>query len=175
MTIDDVLKPYENDQPKQLSVIPNNVEKSLNVIERMPRLADMNGITREFQMFYDELVHNILTHNLQGLYDMSDKAVDYEEFCEVYTSTVGKHISDVISLDKKYRGIDIELNMSRFEGIHRNTVGGFFIMMYTLIPSNYEGLNTIQSEFNQEHTEILFTYKSGKFTILSHFQPFMLT
>lgn len=165
--IDRLLKPYEDDQPDNLSMSSDK----FNIIERIPRIVNGMGPTDEFQTFYNELVDAITSSNIEKLYEMSDKAIDKENFTDIYKDSIDNHIKSVIEMKSAQRGLDIELNLSRFKELHRNLVGGFLILTYTLESGKFD---TNQNDFNltYKYTEVLFSYKNGEFVVLSCFKPF---
>lgn len=166
--IDDLLKPYEDEQPKQLSV--QSTKKS--IIERMPPIVDMNGVTEEFQSFFDDVVEAVTTMDAKKLWEISDKVLTEEQFTYVFEQNWKNDLDIVIDQDPENRGIDIELNLGRFQGLHRNLIGGFYIMTYLLYPHEYQVMFGGIMNFEKRYTELLFTYKRGKFVVMSKLDTF---
>lgn len=171
--IDDVLSPYADDQPKYLEMQETDYEVStVRNIERIPRLVDNNGeINPEFQIFYNHLVKYVCEHNIDGLYEISDKSISKAQFTESYEENISKKLKKFYSAKYNNRGLDMEVNLSRFEKKHRNLIGGIYLMTYLVKDSEFEGISTAPA-LEQMFTEILFTYKQGGFCILSVFSPF---
>lgn len=171
--IDDVLSPYADDQPKYLEMQETDYEISpVRNIERIPRLVDPTGqINPEFQIFYNHLVKYVCEHNVDGLYDLSDKSISKEQFTQMYEENISKKLAEFYSYKYNSRGIDMEVNLSRFENKHRNLIGGIYLIIYYVKEAEFEGITTSPS-LEQMFTEILFTYKRGGFCILSAFSPF---
>lgn len=164
--IDSVLLPYANSQP-------NNVKMNSTIIERIPMIADEFGILPKFQEFYNSIVNAIMYSDYESLYEISDKVLEKEKFLIMIQDSIGNVLNDVLKLSESCRGIDIELNIGRFNAVHRNLIGGFYIIFYTLNMNKYEGIEMNQTELVQKSTELLFTYKNDEFVILSHFTPFI--
>lgn len=169
MNIDSVLKPYEDEQPKNISMI--STERK---IERIPNIIDPTTgmVTDEFQEFYDKVVDAITSNDSSKLYELSDKVMIYDDF-KTALDSFSKEINKVVSLPISNRGIDIELNLNRFQEKHRNLIGGFFVITYTLQPNPYIGIKSDSLQLEQKYAELLFTYKLGEFRLLSTFSPFI--
>lgn len=170
MNLDSILKPYEDDQPKQVDLSSCN-----NYIERIPHIVDTSTgrITDEFQSFYNELTKAVLLNDDHLLYELSDKVMKEDTF-KTYYQPLKKILSDALNLYDNQKGIDIELNIKRFENNHRNLIGGFFIMLYTLTNDDNDIFLSRSKKVNLKllQTEVLFTYKRSKFRLISYFQPF---
>ena len=164
---DDILKPYEDEQPDSLSMKTTDGYS----IQRIPPLVDANGISREFQEFFNKVVNYITHGQVDDLYTISDKAMSCKEFIEAWNCRIGNQIAELLEMPVNKRGFDIELNINRFKQIHRNLIGGFFIIMYKLEDEASSMLKTHSCSLIQQHTEILFTYKDG-FKLISKISPF---
>ena len=169
--IDSVLKPYADEQPEKLSMQYSDTYKC---IERIPPIVDHNGITDEFQTFYNKVVESITENSPKMLYEISDKVLDYVEFENTYQSTLGQRLSEILDHPRSERGLDIELNLGRFKQIHRNIIGGFYISTYVLEDCKFNGICAEGRSLKQEHAEILFTYKEGEFVIISAFSELVV-
>lgn len=167
MNIDDVLAPYADDQPKQISM-----HSATDTIERIPLIVDSQGVTPAFQKFYDRLVTAIMSSDYDTLYEMSDKAMSREDFIFLYKIKIGLDLKEVLEVTSARRGIDIELNLGRFQKKHRNLIGGFYIIFYMLEQSKFSDLSQSELTLVEKYSEIKFTYKDGAFTILSNFRGF---
>jgi len=168
VNIDNVLKPYQDNQP-DITIGTNSKSK---LVQRMPIIVNEHGILPEFQDFYDKICSYISDNNVEGLWTISDKAIEMEKFNELYDLMIGQHITKLLDTPECARGIDIELNIDRFKELHRNMIGGFNIMTYQLSESPYEGVSSVETILDKKYTEILFTFKQGEFLIISHFKPF---
>lgn len=171
--LDSVLKPYADDQPK-ISMIPSKA-KSCN-ITRMPPLATVGtpgGINPQFQEFYDNIVDAFsdITHLYKKLYELSDKAVYEDEFEIMLYKTIGKGMIEFCSSPRNRCGLDIELNLGRFEQKHRNLIGGLYVITYRLVDSQFDGIDC-DTQLEQKYTELLFTYKDNEFVLITNFTAF---
>jgi len=163
--------PYADSQPKRVPV--NNI-----LLQRMPPLVNEEGINLEFQTFFDDLVKNV--HEMFkdstsfGLHMMSDQVLDVAEFHSIILAAWDKHLQEFRNTSIYARGVDIELNMERFEDIYRNLIGGFNIMTYILTVADDEfNSNKRITYFKKCCTELLFTYsQSDGFVVISRIQPF---
>lgn len=165
--LDSVLLPYANDQPKNLSM-------PTKFIERIPSLATPNGINPKFQKFYDHLCSAITAQDVEKLYDLSDKCLPYGQFYAVYRRQVGIALENLMFTSRALWGMDIELNIQRFQGAYRNIVGSFFVSTYeVLLPENF-GLVNLNTSVVRKSTEIFFTYKNENFELISVFNPFAI-
>lgn len=164
---DDILKPYEDEQPENLSMKTTDGY----IIQRIPPLVDADGINREFQEFFNKVVNYITHGQVEDLYTITDRVMSCEEFTESWNHRIGNQIKKLLEMPINKRGIDIELNISRFKQIHRNLIGGFFIIMYKLEDEASSMLKTHSCGLIQQHTEILFTYRDG-FKLISKISPF---
>lgn len=167
MNIDDVLAPYADEQPKHLSM--NSTTK---LIERIPMIVDAQGVTPKFQKFYDRLVAAVMSSDYDTLYELSDKALSREDFIFLYKIKLGLDIKSVLEVSPSRRGIDIELNLGRFQKTHRNLIGGFYIIFYVLESPKFENLSRSELSLVEKYSELKFTYKDDSFTILSDFRGF---
>lgn len=166
--LDNILKPYEDEQPKQISV--QSTKKS--IIERMPPIVNSYGVTEEFQSFFNDVVEAITEIDAKKLWEISDKVLTLEQFTHMFEYNWKDHLDMVIDQDPENRGIDIELNLGRFQGLHRNIIGGFYIMTYLLYPHTNQAMFGGIMNFEKEYTELLFTYKNKKFVIMSKLDTF---
>lgn len=166
--LDNILKPYEDEQPKQISV--QSDKKS--IIERMPLIVNSYGVTEEFQSFFNDVVEAITEIDAKKLWEISDKVLTLEQFTYMFEYNWKDHLDMVIDQDPENRGIDIELNLGRFQGLHRNIIGGFYIMTYLLYPHTNQAMFGGIMNFEKEYTELLFTYKNKKFVIMSKLDTF---
>lgn len=168
--IDKILKPYADDQP-ELTIIPNST------LHRIPLLVSPidGNPTPEFDEFYDTLVKSLLQRDWSKLYDISDKLVSLEEFKNMIETKQRKVWDDYHSKDSKHiTNIDIELNLNRLHQLHRNIVCGFNIMISNLVVVNPKEFETsVNTRLDMFSTELLFTYKNGKFLIITTFKPFV--
>lgn len=172
--IEAVISPYADSQQSHV-VLPSKV------IDRMPPLVSETGINPEFQKFYEDLVLAIAGDKpdyqiyIDRLYELTDKSIDIESFAALIQSQWSSHW-DSFRYDSRStnsKGIDIELNMDRFQNVHRNLIGGFNIITYHTIVSIDEFSGNRTSKVVQAHTELLFTYKDDKFVLLVQLTPFV--
>lgn len=169
VNIEDVLKPYEDSQPSQL-IVPTKVGE----IQRIPPLVTPDGmINSEFQTFYNKIVASML-HDPDSLYEISDNVLNYDDFKALLRNTWLNYLCKFFKADEKCRSIDIELNMDRFQDIHRNILGGFnVITCLTVVEPDEFNSNNYVTHVEKGNMEILFRYRD-KFQIISKFEPFKL-
>lgn len=162
MNINDVLNPYADEQPK---VVMNSTKKDC-IIERIPSIVNpaTGQVTREFQEFFDNVVEGVTTNDIDKLYELSDKAVEFDVFKSEFNEFYSKLVN-ILSKPKSEFGIDIELNLGRFEAKHRNLLGGLYVITYYL--EKVWTLSNYTVDLNMEKAELFFTYKNGKFVLLS--------
>ena len=161
------VKPYEDEQ------IP--VSMKSNYIERIPMICDPGTgmIMPAFQKFYDTIVECVLQHDREGLYNISDKSMEYGEFLIQYEDHVGKQLSTILHTPDNMHKVDIELNLSRFQSNQRNILGSFLINTYVLEDAESKLLEHKRRKLVIRYTELFFTYRNKKFELISSFQPLM--
>lgn len=170
--IDNVLKPYENDQPQHIQ-ISSNVRYA---IERIPMIIDPSTgqVTKKFQDFYDRIVDAVVTSPTWfDLYRISDQVLTEKEFINLFESKCGKIWAQFVNTSYAAKGIDIELNLSRFRFTHRNLIGGFYVIIYMIEDISSDIDESKVTNLKQYKTEILFTYKNDEFKVLSVLSPFI--
>lgn len=162
MNIDDVLNPYADEQPK---VVMNSTKQNC-IIERIPSIVDpaTGQVTREFQEFFDNVVESVTTNDINKLYELSDKAVEFNVFESEFNEFHNKLVK-ILSKPKSEFGIDIELNLGRFEAKHRNLLGGLYVLTYYI--EKVWTLSDYRVDLHKEKAELFFTYKDSKFMLLS--------
>lgn len=164
------LLPYANSQPD----IKLKENKQSYLIHRMPPLADINGINKEFQKFYDDIV-DAFTTDFDKLYEISDKVLNKDDFHKIMVDIFIKSSNEVAAMiegnDNAYN-FDIELDMNEFQNNFRNIIGSFNIMYYVVEPKLNEFTNEQSTTFTKYITKIYFTYKNNEFKIISYFKPF---
>ena len=172
MDINYVLKPYEDSQPQHIQISPN----LKNRIERIPMIVDpaTGEVTKEFQEFYDKVVDAISTSPMWfDLYDISDQTLDEDEFRHLFDCKCNKVWTQFENTRYAAKGLDIELNLSRFQQIHRNLIGGFYVIIYMIEDILTDIDERRVTTLKQYKTEILFTYKNDRFKVLSVLSPFV--
>lgn len=165
--IDRLLKPYEDSQPERVPTVSSK-------ICRIPPLVDENGINPKFQTFYEKLVDAILFFDYSALYSISDQLISAKEFEALCTVNWSNHFSAWLLAVPRCRSIDIELNLERFQNLHRNLVGGFNIMTMHLTETQDEFSDRKVTTLKLAHTELLFKYVHNEFKIVTHINPFMM-
>lgn len=170
MNIDQVITPYADSQPNNLSVQSTN-------IERIPRLVDVRTgqVTEEFQKFFDSVVQAITNSNISSLYlyKLTSEELDYEDFnnmCKhtIYDDTWNKFLN----ADNNKKGLDIELNLSEFESTFRNLIGSFYVMFYLVESEPHSILDYNKIVIKRYRTKIFFTYRDNSFRVIPEFSPF---
>lgn len=166
-SINDVLKPYEDSQP-------NNLSMNSKLIERIPNIVDPNTgcVTEEFQTFYNNIVECITSINWSRLYEFSDKCMTESQFMHSIKSKIEPVWESFLDVPDNARGLDIELNLQRFQEKHRNIIGGFYVMIYFLKDVDNDISDEPDKCLNEYFTEILFTYKNNKFVVVSKLNAF---
>lgn len=169
MNIDGLLAPLSVPQPNNIYLLPTSYPRGQ--IERFPVLASEQGINPQFQKFYDDVVDGICGLNSNKLYSVSDKILTEEEFTEMFNEILKPDLKKMVAKDKKWRGIDIELNFDRLNDYIHNVVLGFNICGYT-IEKNESKMFRNKIKMMSKYTELLFTYKDNEFKLISKFIPF---
>lgn len=164
------LLPYANSQPN----FKLKENKKSYLIHRMPPLADTNGINKEFQKFYDDIVDAFST-DFDKLYEISDKVLNKDDFHKIIVDifiTNLDEISEISNNNDNAFNFDIELDMNEFQNNFRNIIGSFNIMYYVIRRKVNEFTNEQSTTFTKYITKIYFTYKNNEFKIISYFKPF---
>lgn len=164
------LLPYANSQPN----VKLKENKQSYLIHRMPSLADTNGINKEFQKFYDDIVDAFST-DFDKLYEISDKVLNKDDFHKIMVDifiTNLDEISEISNNNDNAFNFDIELDMNEFQNNFRNIIGSFNIMYYVIRRKVNEFTNEQSTTFTKYITKIYFTYKNNEFKIISYFKPF---
>lgn len=164
--IDKVLKPYEDSQPERVTIVSDK-------ICRIPPLVNEYGINPKFQTFYENLVDAILSFNYSALYKMTDQLISAEEFEALCKVNWSNHFSKWRLAVPRCRSIDIELNLERFQSLHRNLIGGFNIMTMHLTETQDEFSDRKVTTLKLAHTELLFRYVHNEFKIVTYINPFI--
>lgn len=169
MNIDELLTPLSVSQPQKIYLLPTSYPKGQ--IERFPVLASEQGMNPQFQEFYDEVVEGVCGLNSHKLYEISDKILTEDEFTEMFNEILKPDLKKMVARDKKFRGIDIELNFERLNDYIHNVVLGFSVSGYT-IEKNESKMFKNKIRMFSKYTELLFTYKDKEFKLISKFIPF---
>lgn len=167
--LDSVLRPYANDQPKisMECTIPDR-----SSITRMPLIATPEGINEKFQIFFNCVVFALSDpKQFSTLYKLTDKSISEDDFMDLFNSTIGEYLSAFYATAGNRRGLDIELNLGRFEKKHRNLIGGLYVITYRLCDSQFEGISK-DTQLEQKYAELLFTYKDDDFVLISNLTAF---
>lgn len=164
-----MLLPYENSQPINLTMN--------NQIQRIPPLATQGQINPEFQEFFNKLSEAFKTDSFDAvsvariLYKNSSQSVDQLSFVEDVCSTWNPVVSKYNRAHVDDRGVDLEVNVMRFQKVHRNIIGGFNLSLYYI---EHQTMGNIRStSVHQVHTELLYTYKNKQFYLLPAISPFV--
>lgn len=171
--IESVILPYADCQPKYM-ILPSKL------LDRMPALVTESGINPKFQSFFERLVIAVAgdkinySVDVSKLFELTDKNVSLEDFSTMLDDVWRSHFSAMQSSNSSLMqtGIDIELNMDRFQEIHRNLIGGFNVITYHIDMNNDEFTGALVPKLTKAHTELLFTYKNDDFVLLPCFSAF---
>lgn len=171
--IESVISPYADSQPNHI-ILPSKL------LDRMPALVSESGINPKFQSFFELLVIAVAGDkinfdvNVDELFDLTDKNISVEDFSTMIDNLWGSHFSAMKSSNSSsmQTGIDIELNMDRFQEIHRNLIGGFNVITYHIDMNIDEFTGALVPKLTKAHTELLFTYKNDDFVLLPCFSAF---
>lgn len=171
--IESVILPYADCQPKYM-ILPSKL------LDRMPALVTESGINPKFQSFFERLVIAVAgdkinySVDVSKLFELTDKNVSLEDFSTMIDDVWRSHFSAMQSSNSSLMqtGIDIELNMDRFQEIHRNLIGGFNVITYHIDMNNDEFTGALVPKLTKAHTELLFTYKNDDFVLLPCFSAF---
>lgn len=171
--IESVILPYADCQPKYM-ILPSKL------LDRMPALVTESGINPKFQSFFERLVIAVAgdkinySVDVSKLFELTDKNVSLEDFSTMIDDVWRSHFLAMQSSNSSsmQTGVDIELNMDRFQGIHRNLIGGFNVITYHIDMNNDEFTGALVPKLTKAHTELLFTYKNDNFVLLPCFSAF---
>ena len=161
---------YETMNPsKHKQNLKNSAE---DFIEVMPMLYTSAGMAGELKNFYDDVVRCLWKDDIDGLYELSDKALDKNTFSEIYTRILGRDLQQLLSMKDSCRGINLSLNADNL-----NYVPGILTMFsldcYMLHIDDSESSELMKSRTTLKiaHSDIYFTYKNKRFCIVSAFDP----
>lgn len=171
--IESVILPYADCQPNHI-ILPSTL------LDRMPALVSESGINPRFQSFFERLVIAVAgdkinySVDVSKLFELTDKNVSLKEFSTMIDDAWSSHFSAMKSSNSSLMqtGIDIELNMDRFQEIHRNLIGGFNVITYHIDMNTDEFTGALVPKLTKAHTELLFTYKNNEFVLLPCFSAF---
>ena len=167
--IESVILPYADCQPKYLN-LPSKL------LDRMPALVSESGINPKFQSFFERLVIAVASDkvnydvDVNKLFELTDKDISIENFSTMIDDAWNSHFSAMKA--SMQTGVDLELNMDRFQEIHRNLIGGFNLITYHIDMNTDEFTGALVPKLTKAHTELLFTYKDDEFVLLPCFSAF---
>jgi hypothetical protein len=168
MNLSSVLKPLADSQSERILTEPP-------LIQRIPPLVDRDGeIIPEFQEFYTTLVTCIVYARFDQLWELTDKLLTVEDFTATCERVWGDIFSQYKSTAENSRGLDIELNMTRFRDIYRNIIAGFCITTFYINVSDDEFGRGKLTKLTQASTELLFTFRNDEFQIITDIKPFIV-
>lgn len=169
MNIDELLTPVRAPQPNNIYLLPTAYPTSQ--IERFPYLANDSRINPQFQEFYDTVVDGLCGMNPHTLYTISDEVLSENEFVEMFNEIWKPDLVKLVGRTKKCRAIDIELSFDRLNDYIHNIVLSFSISGYVLEKTESKMFKNKMKMYSK-YTELLFTFKDGKFKVISKFPPF---
>lgn len=156
------------------SMFGEQSEKLGHGLDLMPAVITPAGYTHRFELFFNKLVERLLTNQARRLYDISDKSLDVQQFCDMYDTILGQPLGEILSLDNKLRGVNLMLNPDAELRIPE-VLEALTLHVYHLdVPNNdFEKLlNLSATQIIVQSTDIYFTYKNGEFCVVSSFTPF---
>ena len=173
--IDDILK--------SVLAADDSTVPPAQIFNPMPHLVDARGA---LQPELGEFLKNIelsIEHSYREadpihymasvLYDMSDQFLDPQEFENQLNAAWGKDLLEAFKVPASGRNFSIILNYSRLQNfMFSNIVCGFMLQFYTLSNDESTYSDSSKVRMHEKSTEILFTYRSGRFQIISCFNKF---
>jgi len=165
--------PYANTQP---DIIVKN-----NLLSRFPPFATPEGVLPEFQQFFDNIVTGVFSYfqnqTHEQLYIISDGLLRSNGFYNTLNKVWGPYCSRYNEAGILHTNMDIELNVDRFQELHRNILGGIRILTYIIDICDDEFCEGKNTSIKIASTELLFTYQvsNNQFTLLSVITPFIET
>ena len=169
MDIDDLIRnnsPYPVPQAKNMST-------ETQLLSRIPLLMDpqTGEMNPKFQEFYENVVKALKKRDIRKLYHCSDLTVDKETFSKlVDDSGIFREIENLETFHILGRNLDVEVDVSKFQGPFRNIICGFIVSYYTIELKQDE--DRCWSVLKQRTTELLFTYIDHEFMLITKFMPF---
>ena len=154
----------------------SKADTSQDNLDVMPAIMSKAGLTPRFEKFYDNLKHGLFVNNATCLYNLSEHALAYDDFAEMYDNVLGKSLAQILSFDSKKRGMSLMLNPEaekRIPGVLESVT----LHTYLLDTGYVDELNLIynqQTSLVVQSTDIYFTYKSGEFRLVSNFTPLVI-
>ncbi len=151
----------------------SKTETSKDNLDVMPAIMSQVGLTPRFEKFYDKLKHGLFINNAACLYNISEHALAYDDFTEMYENVLGKSLNKILSLDSRKRGMALMLNPDaekRIPGVLESVT----LHTYHLDAGYVDEMNLIhnrQTSLVVQSTDMYFTYKSGEFCLVSNFTP----
>lgn len=144
----------------------------LDCLEVIPSLVDKIGApNKEFLAFKDDVGKAILKQDWNELWKLSDRSQTPSEFYTHVKAMWDKYFQEFNKFKKERKNLSVELNVDRFKETHKAILGSFYIATYALV----DGGDSIKSsglQLTKCCTEVYFTYKRGRFCIVSAFTPF---
>lgn len=165
--LSNVLEPISQGIGKNVYTFPSRDWR--DKIERFSPIATQEGITIEFQKFYDDVVEAVCSIDYRKLWEISDKYLNETEFADMMKNTWDATLKMLILKDKKQRGMDIEFNFNWTQLPTRNVILGFNVSGYTL--ERLKDVKRVKTKMKLVKNEILFTYQNGKYVVISSFAP----
>ena len=142
--------------------------------DTIPQLFDSTGrLSPEFAKFYTEVRYAVANQNYAALYALSDLSLSEEQFVQHISSVYDPFFKQFYHVPKASRGLDIELNLDSLKTIYRNLINSIYILTYMIESTESDMLDTTSYATAKYHTELHFTYKDGRFCIISAFLPFI--
>lgn len=144
----------------------------LDCLEAIPSLVDKSGTpNKEFLAFKESVSKAVLLQDWNELWKISDRAQTPAEFYESVKTMWGNYFEEFNQFQKERKNLSVDLNVERFKATHKAILGSFWIATYALS----DGGDSIQSsglQLTKAATELYFTFKQGKFCVVSAFTPF---
>ena len=83
----------------------SKADTSKDNLDVMPAIMSQAGLTPRFEKFYDKLKHGLFVNNATCLYNLSEHALAYDDFAEMYDNVLGKSLAQILSLDNKRKEV----------------------------------------------------------------------
>lgn len=144
----------------------------LTCLEVIPALVDKIGApNKEFLTFKDSVGKAIINQDWNALWKLSDRAQTPEEFHSSVRAVWGKYFKEFNEFKKERKNLSVDLNVERFKEKHKAILGSFWVATYCLADGG-DSIRVEGFQLTKCCTEVYFTYKNGKFCIVSAFKPF---
>ena len=153
-------------------VLQDHHPYDLDCLEVIPALVDKVGTpNKEFLAFKDSVGRAMLSQDWNELWKLSDRGQEPSEFYRSVKAVWDKYFKEFNQFKKERKNLSVELNVDRFKEKHKAILGSFWVATYVLADGG-DSIKVEGLQLTKCCTELYFTYKKGKFCIVSAFTPF---